>query len=61
MIWRMSRRRSAKELRNEYVIGYTLTDTKRDGTWCKFKVRLPPPGLPTVTVHNREGHYAPSQ
>lgn len=52
----------SQELRNEYVIGYTPTDRKRDGTWRKLKVRLnPPPGLPTLTVHNREGYYAPSQ
>ena len=36
----------SQELRNEYVIGYTPTDTKRDGNWRKLKVRLvPPPGL----------------
>lgn len=52
----------SQELRNEYVIGYTPTDTKRDGTWRKVKVRLlPPPGLPVLTVHHREGYYAPSQ
>jgi Ca-activated chloride channel family protein len=54
--------RISDELRNEYVLGYTPTDKKRDGTWRKLKVRLlPPPGLPTMTVHNREGYYAPSQ
>jgi Ca-activated chloride channel family protein len=52
----------SQELRNEYVIGYSPTDKRRDGTWRKLKVRLlPPPGLPTLTVHNREGYYAPSQ
>lgn len=52
----------SQELRNEYVIGYTPTDKKRDGSWRKLKVRLvPPPGLPALTVHNREGYYAPSQ
>lgn len=52
----------SQELRNEYVIGYTPTDTRRDGNWRKLKVVLvPPPGLPHLTVHNREGYYAPSQ
>jgi Ca-activated chloride channel family protein len=52
----------SQELRNEYVIGYTPSDTKRDGAWRKVKLRLlPPPGLPTLNVHNREGYYAPSQ
>jgi Ca-activated chloride channel family protein len=54
--------RISEELRNEYVLGYTPTDKKRDGTWRKLKVRLvPPPGLPLLDVHSREGYYAPSQ
>jgi Ca-activated chloride channel family protein len=54
--------RISQQLRDEYVIGYTPTDRKRDGTWRKLKVRLlPPPGLPELTAHSREGYYAPSQ
>ena len=54
--------RISEELRNEYIIGYTPSDTRRDGTWRKLKVRvLAPPGLPNLDVHNREGYYAPSQ
>ncbi len=54
--------RISEELRNEYVIGYTPTDRRRNGAWRKLNVRLmPPPGLPMLTVHNREGYYAPSQ
>ena len=54
--------RISEELRNEYVLGYTPTERKRDGQWRKLKVRLlPPPGLPMLTVHSREGYYAPSQ
>jgi Ca-activated chloride channel homolog len=35
---------------------------KQDGNWRKLKIRLvPPPGLPALTVHNRQGYYAPSQ
>jgi Ca-activated chloride channel family protein len=35
---------------------------KKDGNWRKLKVRLvPPPGLPQLTVHFRQGYYAPSQ
>jgi len=52
----------SEQIRDEYVIGYTPTDRKRDGTWRKLKVRLvPPPGLPELTAHSREGYYAPSQ
>jgi Ca-activated chloride channel family protein len=54
--------RISEELRNEYIIGYTPTDRRHDGTWRKLKVRLvPPPGLPILDVHSREGYYAPSQ
>jgi Ca-activated chloride channel family protein len=53
--------RISAELRNEYVIGYRPSDVKQDGNWRKLKIRLvPPPGLPTLTVHNRQGYYAPS-
>jgi Ca-activated chloride channel homolog len=54
--------RISAELRNEYVIGYRPSDVKQDGNWRKLKIRLvPPPGLPSLTVHNRQGYYAPSQ
>jgi Ca-activated chloride channel family protein len=54
--------RISSELRNQYVIGYTPTQVKRDGNWRKLKVRLtPPPGLPQLTVHFRQGYYAPSE
>ena len=54
--------RISEELRNEYIIGYTPTDSRHDGTWRKLRVRLlPPPGLPLLDVHSREGYYAPSQ
>jgi len=50
------------ELRNEYVLGYRPTDTKKDGKWRKLKVKLvAPAGLPPLTVHARTGYYAPLQ
>lgn len=53
--------RISAELRNEYVIGYKPTDLHHDGNWRKLKVKLnPPPGLPQLSVHNRQGYYAPS-
>jgi Ca-activated chloride channel homolog len=54
--------RISAELRNEYVLGYRPSEVKKDGNWRKLKVRLvPPAGLPPLTVHNRQGYYAPSQ
>ncbi len=53
--------RISAELRNEYVVAYKPTDLKHDGNWRKLKVKLnPPPGLPQLSVHNRQGYYAPS-
>ena len=54
--------RISAELRNQYVLAYSPTEPKHDGSWRKLRVRLtPPPGLPLLTVHFREGYYAPSQ
>jgi len=54
--------RISAELRNEYVIGYTPNDIKHDGNWRKLKVKLlAPPGLPQLTVHFRQGYYAPAE
>ncbi|MHB1700242.1 MAG: hypothetical protein ACYCSN_08895 [Acidobacteriaceae bacterium] len=53
--------RISAELRNQYVIGFRPSDAKHDGKWRKVKVRLAPPkGLPPLTVHAREGYYAPA-
>jgi len=50
------------ELRNQYMIGYTPKDMRRDGKWRKVKVKLnPPQGLPPLTIHARTGYYAPLQ
>ncbi len=52
--------RISAELRNEYVLGYRPSEVKTDGSWRKLKVTLlPPPGLPMLTVHTRQGYYAP--
>jgi Ca-activated chloride channel family protein len=53
--------RISAELRNEYVVGYKPSDLRHDGNWRKLKVKLnPPAGLPQLSVHNRQGYYAPS-
>ncbi|MFP5229013.1 MAG: VWA domain-containing protein [Acidobacteriota bacterium] len=54
--------RISAELRNEYVLGYKTDNSRMDGKWRKVKVKLsPPPGLPQLTVHARNGYYAPLQ
>ncbi len=47
------------ELRNEYVLGYVPSHQEHDGKWRKVQVKLdPPPGLPKLAIHTREGYYA---
>ncbi|MGA8110813.1 MAG: VWA domain-containing protein [Acidobacteriaceae bacterium] len=54
--------RISAELRNEYVLGYKTDDLRKDGKWRKVRVKLnAPPGLPQLTVHARNGYYAPLQ
>ena len=48
------------ELRNQYVVGYVPTNKIHDGKWRKIRVKLePPPGLPRLLTHAKEGYYAP--
>ncbi len=47
------------ELRNQYVLGYEPSNKNHDGKWRKIQIKLePPPGLPRLAVHAREGYYA---
>jgi Ca-activated chloride channel family protein len=49
------------ELRNQYILGYKPSDTHRDGTWRKIKVKLvPPKGLPPLSVYAKTGYRAPT-
>jgi Ca-activated chloride channel family protein len=55
-------RKIGRELRNLYVIGYTPTNTTRDGKWRKITVELNPPrGLPPLQLFNKSGYYAPQE
>lgn len=45
----------AHEIRNQYVIGYTPTNTAEDGTYRKIRVEVDVPG---ITVRTRQGYYA---
>jgi Ca-activated chloride channel homolog len=53
-------RQIARDLRNQYTLGYTPSNAKTDGSWRRITVRLDPPkGLPRVTLRAKEGYYAP--
>jgi Ca-activated chloride channel homolog len=48
------------ELRNQYLLGYAPTNKAHDGKWRRIKVQLDAPkGLPKLTMHAKEGYYAP--
>ncbi len=50
----------AVELKNQYVIGYSSTNTAKDGKWRKLRVKInAPKGLPPLNVRAKSGYYAP--
>jgi Ca-activated chloride channel family protein len=53
--------RIAKEIRNQYTIGYNPKNTKQDGSWRKVTVNLvnPPKGAKQPRITTRQGYYAP--
>jgi Ca-activated chloride channel family protein len=47
------------ELANQYVLGYSPANTKKDGKWRKIEVKLnPPKGLPALVVRVGKGYNA---
>jgi len=46
----------AQELSSQYLVGYTSTNPKRDGSWRRINVRATRPG---ATARTRMGYYAP--
>jgi Ca-activated chloride channel family protein len=50
------------ELRNQYVLGYSPSNTDKDGKYRRVKVELVQPrGLPPLRANYRTGYYAPAQ
>jgi Ca-activated chloride channel family protein len=47
------------EMANQYVLGYSPANTKKDGKWRKIQLKLnPPKGLPALVVRVGKGYYA---
>ena len=46
------------QIRAQYSIGYTSTDTARDGRWRKVEVKLTRPDLEDARLHSRQGYFA---
>jgi Ca-activated chloride channel homolog len=51
-----------KELRTQCVLSYRPTIPKKDGKWHKIRVKLlPRKGISRLSVHAKNGYYAPSE
>jgi len=48
----------SEELRSQYILGYSSTNTNHDGTFRKIKVEI---NRPDMKVLARKGYYAPSK
>ena len=46
----------AEELSNQYTLGYTSNNPRRDGMWRRIVVRVT---RPSVTARTKQGYYAP--
>jgi len=51
----------ARDLRNQYTVGYSPTNPRQDGSWRKVTVNLvnPPKNATKAKVNTRQGYYAP--
>jgi VWFA-related protein len=50
----------ARDLREQYTVGYVPKDTLHDGTYRKVSVSLRAPGRGALVVRTRAGYFAPS-
>jgi VWFA-related protein len=51
----------ANDIRNQYVIAYTPTNTKKDGTFRKVEIKVNAPRRGKLNVRARNGYYAQDQ
>jgi Ca-activated chloride channel homolog len=49
----------AHELRNQYSIGFTSSNSARDGSWRRMKIELDPKDAANLHARYRRGYYAP--
>jgi VWFA-related protein len=50
----------ARDLRNQYTIGYIPSNGKLDGSWRRIMVQVnPSKTMPKVQVRTKQGYYAP--
>ena len=51
----------SRELRNQYLLGYTPSVGARDGKYRRVNVKLDAPEMPNLRIYFRHGYYAPSE
>ncbi|HEX6897908.1 MAG TPA: VWA domain-containing protein [Bryobacteraceae bacterium] len=51
----------SRELRNQYLLGYSPSDESRDGKFRRVKVKLNTPEQPDLRTYFRHGYYAPAE
>ena len=47
------------QIRAQYSLGYSSTNTKQDGQWRKVEIKLKRPDLKDVRIQSRKGYFAP--
>ena len=47
-----------KDMSARYIIGYTSTDTRSDGSWRPVEIKLKRPDLKGANVRTRPGYFA---
>jgi Ca-activated chloride channel family protein len=50
--------RVIENLRHRYIVGYTSTNSKRDGAWRKVEILTRSSG---ILVSSRDGYFAPDK
>jgi len=52
----------SREIRTQYLVGYSSTNPANDGKYHRVRVELtPPPGAPPLRAAWRHGYYAPEE
>ena len=46
------------QIRSQYTLGYTSTNTAQDGRWRRVQIRMVRPGLRDVRLQSRRGYFA---
>jgi Ca-activated chloride channel family protein len=48
----------ASQVRAQYSLAYTSTNTKQDGRWRKVEIKVKRPDLKDVRIQSRKGYFA---